>query len=134
MHQGSCLCGAVRYEIRGDFGPAYFCHCQRCRKAGGSSFGANVIAQSSDFAITAGESSLKCFDGGLGVKRYFCAACGSPILSRRTGQDDIVRVRMGTLDTPVTAPPQAHNFVGSKAEWDQIHDALPQYAERPLAQ
>ena len=38
---------------------------------------------------------------------------------------------MGTLDTSVTAPPQAHNFVGSKAEWDEIHDALPQHTERP---
>lgn len=133
MHKGSCLCGTIRYEIRGDFGPAYFCHCQRCRKAGGSSFAANVIAQSTDFAITAGASSLKCFDGGQGVKRYFCLACGSPILSRRAGQDDIVRVRMGTLDTMVTTPPQAHNFVGAKAEWDLIHDDLPQHTERPPA-
>ncbi len=133
MHQGSCLCGTIRYEIHGAFGPAYFCHCQRCRKAGGSSFGANVIAQSTDFAITAGASSLQCFDGGQGVKRYFCVTCGSPILSRRAGQDDIVRVRMGTLDSMVSAPPQAHIFVGSKAAWDVIRDDLPQHAERAPA-
>ena len=131
MHQGSCLCGTVQYEIRGNFGAAYFCHCRRCRKAGGSSFAANVIVQSADFAITAGETSLKCFDGGQGVKRYFCVACGSPILSRRPTQADIVRVRMGTLDTAVAAPPQAHQFVDSKAEWVEIRDALPQHAERP---
>ncbi len=131
MHSGSCLCGTVKYEINGDFGPAYFCHCQRCRKAGGAAVAANVIAASKDFTVTAGQASLKCYDGGKGVRRYFCGGCGSPILSRREGQDDIVRVRMGTLDTPVAAPPEAHIFVGSKAAWGVIHDDLPQYQERP---
>ena len=133
MHSGSCLCGTVKYNINGDFGQAYFCHCQRCRKAGGAAVAANVMAASKDFVVTAGEASLKCYDGGKGVRRYFCAECGSPILSRRAGQDDIVRVRMGTLDTPVAAPPGAHIFVGSKAAWDVIHDDLPQYQERPPA-
>ncbi len=133
MHRGSCLCGAVQYEIDGDVGQAYFCHCQRCRKAGGAAVAANVMAASNDFTVTAGAAALKCYDGGTGVRRYFCAQCGSPILSRREGQDDIVRVRMGTLDTPVPAPPGAHNFVGSKAAWDVIHDDLPQYQERPPA-
>lgn len=133
MHRGSCLCGTVQYSIDGDFGTAYFCHCQRCRKAGGAAVAANVMAAAKDFAVTAGAASLKCYDGGKGVRRYFCAQCGSPILSRRDGQDGIVRVRMGTLDTPVTVPPGTHNFVGSKAVWDLIHDDLPQYQERPPA-
>lgn len=133
MHRGSCLCSTVQYQIEGELGQAYFCHCLRCRKAGGAAVAANVIAASSSFAVTAGEASLKCYDGGKGVRRYFCGLCGSPIVSRRDGQDDIVRVRMGTLDTPVTAPPSAHNFAGSKAEWDVIHDDLPQYQERPPA-
>jgi hypothetical protein len=41
-------------------------------------------------------------------------------------------VRLGTLDTPLKESPiVGHIFVGSKAEWDEITDDLPQFAERP---
>ena len=73
------------------------------------------------------------FNANLGVQRYFCGQCGSPILSKRDAQPEVVRVRMGTLDTPVAAGPGAHIFVGSKAEWDVIRDDLPQHQERPPA-
>jgi hypothetical protein len=33
---GSCLCGGVRFEIRGPFLRANHCHCSRCRKHGWS--------------------------------------------------------------------------------------------------
>ena len=133
MHKGGCLCGAVKYEVRGEFSQAVYCHCGRCRKASGSAFATNAVASDKDFVVTSGEESLKCFTAGGGVKRYFCGLCGSPIASRRDTQPDIVRVRMGTLDTPVTAGPGAHIFVGSKVSWDVIRDDLPQHQERPPA-
>ena len=35
---GSCLCGAVRYEIDGLDMPVGHCHCTTCRKAHASAF------------------------------------------------------------------------------------------------
>ena len=130
MHTGSCLCGAVKYEIRGEFGPAYFCHCSNCRKASGSAFAANVVVDADDFVLVQGEASLRSYRSSEKLQRLFCADCGSPIASRR---DDVaqVRVRLGTLDTPLATGPGAHIFVASKADWFQIHDALPQHSERP---
>ena len=131
MHNGSCLCGTVRYQISGELGPGYFCHCQRCRKASGSAFGANAMVRSEDFVVTAGKASFNCFKAQTGLGRYFCAECGSPIMSVRESQPEVMRIRLGTLDTPLPQPPQAHIFVSSKAAWDVIHDTLPQYPERP---
>ena len=37
-YTGSCLCGGLRYEIRGEIGDIVQCHCQRCRKANGTAF------------------------------------------------------------------------------------------------
>lgn len=130
MHAGSCLCGAVKYEIRGEFGPAYFCHCSRCRKASGSAFAANAVVDADDFVLVQGEASLGSYRSSEKLQRLFCTACGSPIASRR---DDVaqVRVRLGTLDTPLSTGPGAHIFVASKAGWFEIHDALPQHPERP---
>ena len=38
MLRGSCLCGTVRYEIRGPVGRVSHCHCAMCRKAHGAAF------------------------------------------------------------------------------------------------
>ena len=131
MNKGSCLCGKVQYEVRGELGPGYYCHCQRCRKASGSAFGTNAMIDSKDFVVTAGQESFKGYTASTGLTRYFCAECGSPITSVRASQPEVTRVRLGTLDTPVAKPPMGHIFVGSKAAWDMIHDDLPQYEARP---
>ena len=132
MYRGSCLCGGIEYEIHGELGPAFFCHCSRCRKASGSAFASSAVVAAKDFVVVQGEALLKSFSSSQGVHRLFCANCGSPILSRRDNQPDRVRVRMGTLDTPLAHGPQAHIYVGSKAEWFEIHDSLPQHPERPM--
>lgn len=130
MHTGSCLCGAVRYEIRGDIGPGFYCHCTRCRKAGGSAFASNAVVALDDFVISAGKDALKTFVAETGLHRSFCGNCGSPIISRREGVPQ-VRVRLGTLDTPLGQGPQAHIYVDSKADWWEIHGDLPRYSEAP---
>jgi hypothetical protein len=131
MHAGSCLCGAVKYEVRGEFQTAVYCHCSRCRKASGSAFASNAVAAARDFVVVKGQESLKVFSTPEGVHRSFCSNCGSPITSSRDSLPDVVRVRLGSLDTPVSVPPSAHIFVGSKAAWWEIRDQLPQHAERP---
>jgi len=132
MYKGSCLCGAVKYEVRGELGPAvYYCHCTRCRKSNGSAFASNAAVTANDFVIVQGQESLKSFSTAEGVHRMFCSHCGSPIVSRRDGLPDVVRIRLGTLDTPLRSGPRAHIFVASRADWFEIHDQLPQYPERP---
>lgn len=132
MHEGSCLCGAVRYEIRGELGPAFYCHCRRCRKASGSAFASNVVVDADAFVVVAGRQALRTFVADTGLSRQFCGRCGSPIASSRPGLPQ-VRVRMGTLDTPVAQGPQAHIFTGSKADWFDILDERTQYSGRPPA-
>jgi hypothetical protein len=128
MHKGSCLCGAVKYEIRGNIGAAIYCHCSRCRKATATAFATNASVAAGDFFIIEGASALKAFESSPGVHRHFCSNCGSPVISRRDAMPDVVRLRLGTLDTPMLAPPTAHYFVASKAGWYEIHDDLPQFA------
>ena len=132
MHTGSCLCGTVRYEIRGDIGVGFYCHCARCRKASGTAFASNAVVAADEFVITSGAETLKTFVAGTGLHRSFCGNCGSPIISRREGMPQ-VRVRLGTLDTSLGAGqgPRAHIYVDSKADWWEICDDLPQYAEAP---
>ena len=130
MLKGSCLCGQVRYEIEGEPEKVLMCHCQNCRKASGTAFTTNGLVGRDDFTITRGKEQIAEFEAVPGVFRRFCRNCGSPIYSLRPAADFVV-VRLGTLDSPMQSRPSAHIFVGSKAEWDLIHDNLPQYEERP---
>ena len=131
MHLGSCLCGTITYQISGEIGDGYFCHCKRCRKASGSAFASNARIAPDQFKVLTGQASLKSYyHPASGLTRKFCAECGSPIVSERT-MPAMMAVRLGTLDTPLTRRPVGHIFVDSKAEWDEITDNLPQFAERP---
>lgn len=129
MHTGSCLCGSVTYEIDGELGNIILCHCSRCRKVNGSAFGAVSPIASANFRVVKGEDVLRSFSVD-GVHRFFCSTCASPIVSRRDAMPHIVRVRIGSLDTPIDMPIAAHIFTGSKAEWYEILDDHPQYEGR----
>lgn len=130
MLKGSCLCGEVRYEIKGEPKKVLMCHCRNCRKASGTAFTVNGLVDRGDFTVTQGEDRIAEFEAVPGVLRRFCGNCGSPIYSVRPAADFVV-VRLGTLDSKLESRPSAHIFVGSKAEWDLIHDDLPQFEERP---
>ena len=131
MYKGSCLCGAVQYEIQGEIGDGFYCHCRRCRKANGSAFASNALIETDSFKLIRGEDHFKkFFYEETGLERYFCQNCGSPIMSKRpaTGRTSI---RLGTLDTKLAKGPKAHIFVDSKAEWSEITDDLPRFSEMP---
>jgi hypothetical protein len=133
MHQGGCLCGAVRYEIAGDLAPIQICHCADCRRAQGSAFGANMPVALADFRLLQGDDHLCAYESSPGKDRVFCATCGGPIYSRFTGAPGVIRIRAGSLDAPTGATIGFHFHVSSKVDWSPaINDGLPQYpGERP---
>ena len=127
MYKGGCLCDAVRYEITGGIRNIVMCHCSLCRKAQGSAFATNGIVNTSDFRFVSGEENLTGYESSPGQTKYFCKTCGSPILSRNLARLDQVRVRVGTIESDIYERPQAHIFVSSKANWEDICGELPRF-------
>jgi hypothetical protein len=106
MLKGSCACGQVRYEVRGELiGPVTYCHCWRCRKHSGSSFGTTVGVKSADLVFLAGEELLASWESSPGVHRFFAGCCS-------------VKAAL-------------HFRVGSKVPWLTIHDDLAQEPSGP---
>jgi len=130
-HRGSCLCGAVHYHVNGDLGAAIACHCSRCRKATGTAFATVVAVQAADLHLERGADQLREFESSPGLFRVFCGQCGSPLYSRRPKQPELLRLRLGTLDSHYPGSISAHIFTGSKADWCEIGGSAPQYPERP---
>ena len=127
MYTGGCLCGAVRFEIRGGIRNVIYCHCSQCRKAQGSAFATNGIVNAAEFRIVSGEELLTGYEATPGQTKSFCSICGSPIMSRSVSKPDQVRVRLGTVESDIDERPGAHIFVTSKANWEDICGDLPQY-------
>jgi hypothetical protein len=128
--RGSCLCGAVHYEVADELGAAYYCHCSRCRKASGSAFATNAEVKAQAFRFTSGLDDIRTYETASGLERVFCSRCGSPLISRSRINPAVVRIRLGTLDSPLSRLPHAHAFVASRAPWFEILDSLPQHPER----
>ncbi len=124
--RGSCACGRVRYEIRGPLlGPVTYCHCWRCRKHSGSSFGTTVGVQTEAFVWLAGEDELGSWESSPGVHRVFARCCGSPLVKRDDEMPQVMGFRLGTLDDPPGRTAELHFMVESKAPWVELADALP---------
>ncbi|MEZ2330465.1 GFA family protein [Mesorhizobium sp. RCC_202] len=127
MLDGSCACGHVRYKIEGGLlGPVTYCHCWRCRKHSGSSFGTTAGVRAEDFAIVLGAELLKVWESSPGVQRFFASCCGSPIYKTDQTFPKELGLRLGTLDTDPSVTVAEHFMVGSKAPWVEIVDKLPQ--------
>ena len=124
---GACECGAVRYEVADAFSYAANCHCSRCRAATGTAFKAFAGIERRKLAITAGHDTLLIF-GEENDNDTRCGVCGSLLFSVvRDGA--FVHVAMGSLVDAPSIRPTEHIFVGSKAPWFEITDALPQHEE-----
>lgn len=128
MYTGGCLCGCVRFEIRSRIRNIVYCHCSMCRKAQGSAFATNGNVRASDFVLLSGQEKLSRYESSPGQVRYFCAICGSPVYSSNATRPEQIRVRLGTIESNIDERPIAHIFAASKANWDTITDALPQFA------
>ena len=88
MIQGTCLCGQVQYEISGEAQAMYYCHCQMCRKASGSTFATNMLMLEKDLVIKSGEKLIKAYQSSPGEKRHFCSECGSPLYGKAAARRD----------------------------------------------
>ena len=125
--EGSCGCGAVRYEVADEFLYAANCHCSRCRAATGSAFKSFAGIEREKLTITEGHDDIAVF-GDPDLNDTRCAACGSFLFSVvREGK--FVHVAMGSLVDAPSIRPTEHIFVGSKAPWFEITDDLPQNEE-----
>ena len=127
---GSCLCGAVKYEITGEATRFYHCHCQRCRKATGTGHASNLIVQPATLRWQSGEDHVRSFKVPEAQRftNQFCAHCGARLRRQPQGSDRVV-LPAGSLDVDPPIAPQARIFASARASWSCSGDDLPVYPE-----
>lgn len=121
---GSCVCGAVAYEVTGALRPVLACHCVECRKTSGHHVAATQ-ASAADFRLT-NEQGLAWYRSSEAAERGFCRNCGSSLFWRRK-TDDRVSIMAGTLDGETGLQMSEHLWAGEAGDYYRIADGLPVY-------
>ncbi len=122
--RGSCLCKAVRYEVRPPFLWFTHCYCSRCRKATGGVRATNIAVNPDQFRWISGKELISRYD--LPEARSFstaiCTSCNCPV-PRPSRDRERVIVPAGTLDEEPLVKPSAHRQWGSRVGWAAIDES-----------
>jgi hypothetical protein len=122
---GGCLCGEVRYEVRGPLRDVVLCHCSRCRRTHGH-VAAYAACATADLELVRADS-LRWFEEGT-RSRGFCASCGASLFWRAAGRDT-TSVAAGTIDPPTRLRTIGQIFVADAGDYYEVcgpgdrHDA-----------
>ncbi|WP_339460574.1 GFA family protein [Pseudomonas sp. EA_105y_Pfl2_R69] len=125
--KGSCLCGAIKYEIDSIDMPIGHCHCSTCRKAHAALACSSAGVQRVNFRWLNGQDRLSTFASSPGKLRHFCSVCGSHLVAERPGQAHVI-VRVATLDEDPGVTPQAHIWTSHDVPWLK-YEGVPAYRE-----
>ncbi len=127
--KGSCLCGAVEYEIDHISMPISHCHCRSCRKSHAAAFASVCGVMRQDFRWLKGEDKLAAFESSPGKLRQFCSQCGCHLVAHRENQPQLI-VRVASLDDDPNMLPVAHILTSHDVPWLQ-YEGLPNHPEWP---
>lgn len=129
VHEGGCLCGAVRYRVTGDPVHVTVCHCTHCQRNSGSAFSINCVFPRETLTLE-GETSAYTDSGdtGAGVRRVFCGKCGTPIESQSSySYPRYVVIKGGTFDNPGHFVPENEVYCASALPWVLSGEDRPRY-------
>jgi hypothetical protein len=118
--RGSCLCGAVRFVVRGPLRDVINCHCAMCRKTHGH-VGAYTACAPGDLAF-AEDRGLRWYRSSPEARRGFCCECGGTLFWEPADRGHI-SIAAGTLDPPTGLVTIGDIYVADKGDYYEI--AMP---------
>src|SRR5262245_32535994 len=121
---GSCLCGAVKFEVVGPLAGPDACHCRQCRKQSGHYFVSTDVPRTA-LTVVQGSDKVTWYQSSERVRRGFCGTCGSSLFWDPV-QRDFIGIAMGAFDGATGTQVRVHIFVAEKGDYYDITDGLPQ--------
>lgn len=123
MPKGSCLCGAVAFEVAGALPAPDACHCTMCRRQSGHYWASSDVPR--ERVAISGEDKVTWYRSSAKVRRGFCSVCGS-VLFFDPPHKDWIAIAMGAFDPPTGTHLEKHIFVADKGDYYDIADGLAQ--------
>jgi hypothetical protein len=127
MLTGQCLCGANAFQLDAPPGPVTACHCSQCRRYSGF-FAASIDVDAAHLTWSR-QGHVTTYTHPSGSQRAFCGTCGTKLWFRYA--DGALSLEAGLIDTPTGTRLTSHIFTGSKGDFYDIADGLPQHEGYP---
>jgi hypothetical protein len=126
---GGCLCGAVRFAVRGEALLTALCHCSLCRRAAGAPAVAWAMFPLEAFRLTNG--AFATYASSPGVARGFCGRCGTTLSFAAEFMPGLIDLTIASFDDAGALPPQLHMWESKRLPWLELGDDLPRHAGLP---
>lgn len=110
--QGSCLCGAIRFEASGKIGGPTACHCTQCRKQTGH-YWTSLWAYDENLTIT---GTPQWYAASASAKRGFCPTCGA-FLFWKADKDSWTCFSAGAVDGDTGMTLTRHIYTHSAGDY-----------------
>ena len=130
---GGCYCGALRYEAEGEPVLKAQCHCRECQYISGGGPNYFMMMPKDGFRFVKGTpKSFTRSDLERPVTREFCPDCGTHIVTRLIGRDQVV-LKIGTLDDPVAGfgAPRIAIYTVDKQPFHVVAEGVPEFERLP---
>lgn len=130
---GSCLCGAVTYQLSAEPVATRICWCRDCQHLAANGT-VNIVVPSVELKIS-GELRVfaKTADSGNFIERRFCPTCGTHMFANSSARPQFTVVRVGTLENPSSVQPSANIWTSSAPTWACLNPTLEQITHQPGA-
>jgi hypothetical protein len=125
IHEGGCLCSAIRFRISGEPAFSSICHCSTCRRASAAPTVAWLTFDRSQVEILSGTPRI--FRSSQGVARQFCGTCGSQLSYESVASPMIIDITTASLDNPNLFAPTMEVWLEHRVSWQPPNQTLTQY-------
>jgi len=126
-HQGSCFCGAVRFEVSGEPAAAGYCHCTSCRHWSAGPVNAFTLWKPDALKVTHGAESIGSYHKTPISHRKWCTQCGGHMFTDHP--------TMGLVDIYAAMLPSLSFEPGVHVNYQEavlhIRDGKPKFKDMP---
>jgi len=122
---GSCLCGAITYQVELPSKWCAHCHCALCRRSHGSAFVTWFGVPFTQFRLVTGEDCLRRFASSPEARRAFCRECGSSLFFQSERWPGEIHITLASAHGELDRAPQSHVYYDQHVSWFEVTDELP---------
>jgi hypothetical protein len=130
--EGGCSCGTIRYQMKRDPMFVHCCHCTFCQRESGTSYGLNVLIETSQVELLQGQLERIELESnsGKGQSVFRCPNCQIAVWSHYGAGGELLSfVRVGTMDDAASIAPSIHIYTSTKQPWVTLSDDVPRVPE-----
>jgi hypothetical protein len=130
VHEGGCLCGAVRYRVTDKPARTSACHCKFCQRRTGSAFGIGAYFKAEDVEIQRGALNTyeyRSDETQRWLRMQFCPNCGSTVTWTTEVMPGLRAIAGGTFDEPDWFKIERHVWMRSRQRWVPLPSDVPHF-------